>query len=864
VPARTSTVPGRSPSPSVIPDRSAAAVGRAVRSVCGGTLACGGWLAGAVAAVVVMAAPPAAALAQPGSAAQPGPAAPAVPADAPPAVVPPPFILSPGLSELKGRRVEDVAIRGNTQVSSAVIRNLIRTRPGEPFDPATVSEDYQRVFELRKFANVEARVEPTPGGGVTVTFVVTEQRQIKNVRFKGAVKVDEVTLREAIDIREGDAIDPFRIALARSALESSYKDKNYALAAVTVDEEALGRAGVLIFNIVEGPRVRVRNIRFVGGTSFSEGTLKDQIKTSTYVFIFREGKYSPEQVEEDVAGLRRYYESKGFFDARVGRKLVWSPDLTELQVDFLIDEGPRYKVDKVTFVRVNGEAVTPGSTLGVAEGDLRSKLKMVEGSNWDGEVLVRDVREVVRAYSAKYGFIYVPGSTDPDYLRVDTKPVFRREPGKVELVYQVREGKEFYLGNIQTKGNVKSQDKLILREFRDFTPGDKFNSAAMQDATERLRRLPYFGSVAVTPTGTDPAVRDLLVEVTETRTASFNIGAGVNSNGGVAGNFVYEERNFDIANWPASLSDLGTDRAFKGAGQNFRLAFEPGTVQTSASLRFSEPYVFDQPYSFTNEVYLRTRIREGYDDRRIGDTVTVGHRFTYNLGASVSLRGEDVDINSIEDRKLRAQEILDAEGHQTLTSAAVNVRYDTTNPGLFPTQGTITSGRWESYGALGGDFTFQKFTLGFEAYKTVAEDVLDRKTVLSFRGNAGYIVGDSPFFERFYGGGIGSIRGFRFRGVSPRSGRDEDPVGGDFLLTGTLEVGFPLAGEALRGVVFVDAGTVESQVRIGTVRTSAGVGVRVQLPFLGQVPLAIDYGYPILRDDMDDTQSISFSFGFTQ
>ena len=820
-------------------------------------------MAAAAAGIVVLSAAPAGALAQvpptqPAAAGQP-PAG-----DAPPAVALPAFVLSPALAELKGRRVEDVSIRGNTQVSSAVIRNLVRTRVGDPFDPSTVSEDYQRVFELRKFANVEAKVEPTAGGGVAVTFLVTEQRQVKALRFKGANKVDDLTLRQSIDVHEGDAIDPFRIALARSALEGSYKDKNYALASVTIDEAALARDGVLQFNIVEGPRVRVRNIRFVGGVSFSEGTLLDQIKTSTYVFVFKEGKYSPEQLEEDEAALRRYYESKGFFDARVGRRLIWSPDLTELQVDFLIEEGPRYRIDKVTFQRVNGEAVTPGSTLGVSEAELRSKLKMVEGSSWDGEILVRDVREVVRAYSAKYGFIYVPGSPDPDYLRVDTKPVFRREPGKVELVYQIREGKEFHLGNIVTKGNTRSQDKLILREFRDFTPGEKFNSADMQDATERLRRLPYFQGVAVTPVGSDPAVRDLLVEVKEGQTASFNIGAGVNSNGGVAGNFVYEERNFDITNWPASLGDLGTDRAFKGAGQNFRLAFEPGTIQTSASLRFSEPYVFDQPYSFTNEVYLRTRIREGYDDRRIGDTVTVGHRFNYNLGASVSLRGEDVDINEIEDRKLRAPEILRGEGHHTLTSAALNVRYDTTDPGVFPTRGTITNARYELYGALGGEYSFQKFTLGFEAYKTIAEDVLDRKTVLSFRGNAAYIDGDSPFFERLYGGGIGSIRGFRFRGVSPRSGRDEDPIGGNFLVTGTLELGFPLAGDSLRGVVFVDSGTVERDVSIGTYRVSAGVGVRVQLPFLGQIPLAIDYARAVVKDEQDDTQAISFSFGFTQ
>lgn len=782
----------------------------------------------------------------------------------PPGAQVPTVTLSPAMAELKGRPVREVLIRGNANVPTATIRNLIRTRIGEPFDPSTVSEDYQRIFNERKFANVEAKVEPI-GDGVSVVFIVTEQRQIRSIRFKGAHQVDELTLRQAIPLREGDAIDSFRIADARNVLEATYKDKNYALAHVTVDEDALSREGALVFLIVEGPNVRVRNIRFVGAEHFAD-KLSSQIKSATYIFIFNAGKYSPETVEEDVAAIRRFYESKGFFDVRVGRKLIWSPDESELQIDFVIEEGPRYVIDKVTFQRSNGEAVGPAATLGIPERDLRKNMKGLEGAFYDADTLARDSREIVRAYSKQYGYIYYPGSQDPDYLKVDTKPIFRREPGKLELIYTIREGKEFYLGNIYVRGNYKSQDVLVLRQFEDrgLTPGDKFNSAIMQDATERLRRLPYFGNVAVTPIGEDANVRDLLVEVTEQKTASFNIGAGVNSNGGVGGTLVYEQRNFDIGNWPASPADLFTERSFTGRGQDFKAAFEPGTIQTSAYIRFSEPYIFDLPYGFTNELYLRTRIREHYDDRRIGDTVTFSHRFTYNLSAAVSLRGENVKITNIEDPKIRAPEIVEAKGKHDLTSVALSVRHDTTNPGLVVSEGTVTTARWESYGALGGEYDFNKFTLGFEAYKTIGEDVLERKTVLAFRGNLGYIGGSSPFFERFYGGGIGSIRGFRFRGVSPRDGIGEDPIGGEWLATGTVEVSFPLLGDNLRGVVFTDFGTVERDVRLGTVRASVGTGVRFVLPFLGQIPIAIDFAIPVVKDDQDDTQVISFSFGFSQ
>jgi outer membrane protein assembly factor BamA len=768
------------------------------------------------------------------------------------------------MQDLKGRRVQDVIVRGNSQVPTAVIRNQIRSRPGDAFDPATVAEDYQRVFGLRKFANVEARAEPTPTGGVNVIFVVTEQRQIKAIRFRGAAEVAEPTLRAAIDVREGDAIDGFRISLARTAIEGLYREQNYALAHVTVDEDALSRDGVLIFNIVEGPAVRIRKIRFVGATSYTNDKLKDQIKSGTYLFIFSPGRYNPEQIEDDVASIRRFYESKGFFDVRVGRKIIWSPDLSEVQIDFLIDEGPHYKVDKVTFQRVAGDTVAPSSALGIPEAELRSRLKLLEGANYDNEALQRDVREIVRSYSNKFGYIYFPGSDDPDYLRVETRNVFRREPGKVELIYRIHEGKEFRLGNIYVKGNYKSQDKLVYRDFRDLVPGERFNSALMQDAAERIRRRPYFQNVSVTPIGNDPNVRDLLVEVVEQRTAQFNIGAGVNSNGGLLGNLTFEQRNFDIGNPPASLGELFSERAFTGAGQNFKASFEPGTIFSGAYVRFSEPFLFDQNIGFTNEFYLRNRIREAYDDRRLGDTVGFEYRYNYNLSVGMSLRGETVKIHGIEDERNRPEEILEGRGKSTLTSVGLQGRYETIDFGLFPTRGTVTTLKWENVGALGGDHAFNRYTLGFEAYQTIGEDLLDRKTVLSFRGGTGYIAGSAPFFERFYGGGIGSMRGFQFRGISPRAGREDDPIGGEFYFNGTVEVGFPISGDNIRGVVFTDFGTVEPDVRFGNVRTAAGFGVRVLLPFLGQAPLAIDFAYPLTKESQDETQYVSFSFGFIQ
>lgn len=755
--------------------------------------------------------------------------------------------------QFKGLPVDQVNVRGNVQVATSVIRNVVRTRPGDKYDPATVEDDYRRIYELKKFANVEALVEPTGRGSVDVTFIVTEQKLITKIVYRGNKRVDTATLQSVVDLKVGQAIDTFRIALAKQAIVNTYRDKNFPDAHVDVPHDPLTARGEVIFDIVEGPQVRIRNIRFIGAHSFSPGQLGDQIKTQTWFPIFRPGKYDPEQVEEDMGALRKYYQDHGFFDVRVGRKLIYSPDNTELQIDFVIDEGPRYVVQRVTFE----------GNQALSDVQLRKDQRLVPGMFYSAETVQRDVRQMVNSYSP-FGYIYAPMQPSEDYLHIEPQAVFLLDqPGRVELLYHIHEGRKFRIGRIRVTGNDKSQDKLVLREFRNFAPGQYYNSGAVQDALERLRATPFFATVTATPYGDDPNVRDLLVEVTEQKTASFNVGAGINSNGGVGGNITYEQRNFDIGNVPNDWRDILSEHAFTGAGQGFRASFEPGTIQTGADLRFTEPWLFDQPYSFSEDVYLRSIYREHYVDQRIGDRATFGKMLDYENSLGLSLRGERVSIQQIDDPRYRPTEILEQRGSHLLTSVGLNYRHDTTNPGFVPYRGMTATLGWEGFGLLGGDYRFDRFIAGWSGYQTLYTDALDRKTVLGLHLNTGFITGNSVFFERFYGGGIGSMRGFLYRGVSPRDGRGEDPVGGDFVYNGTAEVNFPIYENMLRGVVFTDFGDVESGVRIGVVRTSIGAGIRFSLPFLGQTPFAIDFGVPITRGRHDQTQLISFSLGIS-
>jgi outer membrane protein assembly factor BamA len=452
---------------------------------------------------------------------------------------------------------------------------------------------------------------------------------------------------------------------------------------------------------------------------------------------------------------------------------------------------------------------------------------------------------------------------NPDYLQINTKTVFEKEPGKVDLIYEISEGKQFRLDRILVKGNTRTKDNVILREMH-MRPGQEYDSSEVEDAADRLRGTPYFTSVSITPVGDDPTGRDLQVEVEEGHTAQISAGVGVNSNGGFGGQLSYEQKNFDLGNWPASWGELFSDRAFTGAGQDFLISFEPGTQGTDAEVSFTEPYLFDQPYSLNSEAYLRDRIREQYDDFRPGGRVTLGERFNYVYSADVFVRAEDVDIRDIQDPPSRPAEILNGAGHHTLTSAGVDFVRDTTNHGPITYKGTYAQIGFEEAGALSGQVNYTRVTASFNDYQMITEDLLGRKTVLNSRIDFGNDLRKAPFYERFYGGGIGSVRGFEFRGISPRAGIENDQIGGDFAVTGGEELGFPLAEDILRGVVFFDVGDVESNMKLGTIRTSVGFGIRLVLPFFGSQPLALDLGFPLTKNPQDQTQIFSFSFGVSR
>lgn len=393
-------------------------------------------------------------------------------------------------SELAGQIVEEVRIVGQNQPLSSTaaseIAHRIRTREGDPLDPATVENDYHHIYESHKFTNVEARVEPTETG-VIVVFEVAEAKLISEIRFTGNERIDTTTLKSSINLKAGEAMDEYRLSRGQEIIRRMYLQKNHPHVHVLIDRNEAARSGVVTFQVIEGPIVWVRKIRVLGNRTYGDGTIEKQTKTRSWFPFFVAGTFDPDQLEQDVAAIRKFYEERGFFDVQVGRKVTVGPDQKEVMISFLVEEGPRYVVERIRF---KGNEHLP-------EAKLREEMKMQEGQYYDQDRIRRDIRAIVRAYSP-LGRIYLPQETDPDYLTIKDERYFSREPGKVELVYNISEGKPFRIGQIIVKGNAKTQDKVVLRELR-VTPGQLYDAEQLRKAVDRLKATSLFSNIVITP-----------------------------------------------------------------------------------------------------------------------------------------------------------------------------------------------------------------------------------------------------------------------------------------------------------------------------------------------------------------------------
>lgn len=741
-----------------------------------------------------------------------------------------------------GQPITAVVFAGDAQLSEAFLRGIVRTRPGEAYDPARLDEDVARLLRSERVLTATYEVSAVEGG-VSVRFIVSARPTVGSLRFAGAERLSDRKLKKAIALKEGDRVDPFALRQARDAVIALYRDEGYGDVQVSVDDDLALRTGEVVFTVTEGRRTRVRKIAFEGNATYPPRELKRQTEIRTVLWPFRKGVFDVDAVERDVANLQRYYRNEGFLDATVGYRTEVLEE-EDLRLVFDIEEGTRYTIEEIRIV---------GNTVYRVD-----ELMRLVGSSVGGPIRQAQVDADVRALTGHYGeYGYI-------YATVRADRVFSETPGQVILTFEIVEDEQFRVGKVIVRGNTRTRDKVVRRALNLYPPNDLFNMTEAQEAEQRLRDTGIFSSARVFAAGNQPGVRDAIIAVEESeKIGDFIFAVGVTSNSGVVGSIVLDFKNFDLMRPPRDLREFFSLRAFQGGGQRLRLELQPGTEVTRYRIDFVEPYFLERPLRLGVSTYLFQRGRESYDEQRFGATVSLGRRiergWLQDWSTDWTLRGENVKIDDLE--LFAARDIQDVEGSSPLTSVRYSLTRDRTDNRFLPTQGDRLRLSLETVSVDQFDYFFGKTLARYSWYKTMYTDIFERKGVLEITGEAGYIIGDAPVFERFYAGGMGSVRGFAFRTISPRDGLEDDEIGGDFLLTLSTEYSFPVYGDNVRGLFFVDMGTVEDEITIDSWRASIGVGVRMVIDLLGPIPIEVDLGVPFLKEDEDDEQFFGFSIG---
>jgi len=762
------------------------------------------------------------------------------------------FVLAPSTAIAKPdapAKIAEIKIEGNREMSDSAIMAHIKSRVGADYDEATVKADERRLLATGRFDSVVAARTYT-AEGVVVVFTVRERPLVAEVSFEGNTAFDNKKLSGELTYGPGEALNRYAVEAGRQAIVNFYRSKGYHFTTVEVDQEALANRQV-IYRIDEGPQTVIKKIRFVGNKHFTGVRLRQAIGSSARVWPVVAGYLDVEQIELDVQTIVNLYITDGYLDVKVTRQIDFSDDKSKAEVTFQIVEGPRFRVNRPIF---------EGNTV-FSDRELASRIQLRQGVFFTALRLRRDLETLENIYG-ELGYIEAkvtavkqfldPTAPPPEWARL----LDEGKPALLNVVLRIKEADQFRIGKIDIRGNAQTQGRVIRRELR-FFPEQLLNMVAVDESQRRLMETGLFDKVAITPVGTAPKFRDVLVEVDERDPRQLLFGAGISSNSGLLGTISLTHRNFDLFRWPRSWGEL-FGSGFTGAGQTLRIVAEPGVELMRFHIDWFEPRLFDKRYSLGTKAFVFTRERENYDETRYGGVVSFGHRFKNRWYGELSSRVEGVRIHNLDSDS--PPEVMADSGTHGLVGMKGTLIRDRTDSRWMPSEGDRIR---FSYEQIVGDYEFGRAMGDYRIYRTVYVDTLDRKHIVSARVAAGGIFGDAPVFETFYGGGIGSVRGFEYRGISPRSAGTDEPIGGDFMVFGGVEYGFPIVGEQLRGVVFVDTGTVERDCEFTTYRAAVGAGLRWIIPMFGQVPMSLDFAFPVSKEGDDQEQVMSFTFGWT-
>ncbi|MCC6502954.1 MAG: outer membrane protein assembly factor BamA [Deltaproteobacteria bacterium] len=725
---------------------------------------------------------------------------------------------------VKEGAVTAITVIGNQRVDTEAVMRRVSSRAGEPFSPDAVREDIRSIYSTGYFDDVAADLSDTASGKV-LTFKVREMPFMRKIEYRGHDEIKIERLEETVTMKTNTVLDRVLLAANAEKLKGLYEDEGFYLAKIDTAVETDGVEATVVFKIEEGPEVRVKRITIIGNDAFSDKKLKGLMTTNeagALSAVTQSGKFNEYVFQNDLAVLMSHYFDNGYINADVlDSRVLLSEDRRAFLVTIAITEGEQFRTGKID---VTGDLLYPRE-------ELVSKLKLSPGKVFSRSALSRGLEAISIAYGDK-GYAYAE-------IRPQTKvnPVDRT----IDITIDIKQNELVYVERIDLSGNVRTRDKVIRREV-EVDEGGLYSATELKKSRDNLRRLGFFEDVRITETRGSASDRvKLIVSVKERPTGSISLGFGYSSVDKLIGTASIAQSNF------------------MGTGLKLDLS---GTVSASSSryiLGVTEPWLFDRPISAGFDIYNTEKQYPDFDIRKKGFDVRFGFPITkrYTRG-NITYKLEDAYISNVD--AAASTYIKEQEGSSTESSIRAQVRRDTRNDAFFPSEGSTVSATYEfAGGPLGGTSYFIKYE--FEGVKFFA---MPWDTVFSIHGNIGYVHGydghEVPIYERYFLGGISSLRGFETRSVGPRDLATGDLIGGNTMFIVNAEYLFPVFPEqSIKGVVFFDIGNAyQGRIDFSDVRTSAGAGVRWFSP-LG--PLRLELGFNLDPRTGESSSQWEFAIG---
>ncbi|MND32207.1 Outer membrane protein assembly factor BamA precursor [compost metagenome] len=733
--------------------------------------------------------------------------------------------------------IRSVQVRGAQRAGEEAVRSNLTIQPGVAFSGADIDESVKRLYATGYFSDVKISVS-----GSSLVVTVAENELVNQVVFNGNRKIKDDKLAGVVQTQP---LGPYSQAMVNADIErirTAYSQIGRSDVEITTQTVNVGQGRVNIaFVINEGDRTKIADINFVGNQAYGDGRLKAVIATKEsgpLSFLTRKDVYSQDKLRADEEALRQFYYNHGYPDFRiVSSDAQLDTTTNKYTINFTVEEGARYQ-----FGDINVES----SVEGVSGDELKGLVETKSGAVYDAREIQKSMEAISKQVASKgYPFARVTPRGDRN-LQTNT----------IGVSYMVDQGERAYVERIEIRGNTRTRDYVIRREF-DFSEGDAFNQEMISRAKRRLEALGYFTSVNISTTQGSAADRVVIVvDVEDQSTGSFGIGAGYSAGGD---GFILE----------ASVEE----KNFLGRGQYVRIAAGGGLNDSRTyTLSFTEPYFLGYRLAAGFDVFRsETSSNDNYDYSEQGFTLRVTAPITEDLATTFRYTYKQIEYESsgsdYDDLSPVYQDLVD-HGKYTQSSVAQTLTYNTLDSQTLPREGIYATVTHE-FAGLGGDSEFYKLSGRARYFQTLSTEA---DLIGSLSVGAGHVIatGDNlNVFDQFTLGGR-QVRGFDNNGIGPRTKADGDALGGTtyFTVSADASMPFPAVPEdiGLRLAAFADAGTLYgNDVKVSKAdvegtgmswRASVGVGVMWASPF-GNIRM--DYAIPVLKEDFDETQEFRFS-----